>query len=83
LRHYNLNHSGYELTAVKLPFVGLSIGTFMPSLPFISQDAAHHDLHHEKFFNNYALSFTWLDKLGGRASPDLRSSTFIISAQPD
>ena len=32
-------------------------------------EAGHHDLHHEKFLNNYALSFTWLDRLGGYLVP--------------
>jgi predicted HD phosphohydrolase len=41
----------------------------MPTIPFIGQDAGHHDLHHEKFLNNYALSFTWLDALGGYLVP--------------
>jgi len=64
-----LNHSGYELTAIKLPFIGLSIGNLMPTVPGLGQDAAHHDLHHEKFFNNYALSYTHLDALGGYLVP--------------
>lgn len=44
-------------------------GRLMPTIPFIGQDAAHHDLHHEKFLNNYALSYMWLDALGGYLVP--------------
>eukprot|EP00740_Mantoniella_antarctica_P020564 CAMPEP_0198684340 /NCGR_PEP_ID=MMETSP1468-20131203/12040_1 /TAXON_ID=1461545 /ORGANISM="Mantoniella sp, Strain CCMP1436" /LENGTH=568 /DNA_ID=CAMNT_0044429063 /DNA_START=307 /DNA_END=2013 /DNA_ORIENTATION=+ len=61
----HLTHSGYELTSVKLPFINVAIGTFMPTLPGFGQSAAHHDIHHEKFFNNYALNFTLFDKVLG------------------
>ena len=61
----HFSHSGYELTKVKLPFTNVAVGSFFPTLPGFGQSAAHHDIHHEKFFNNYALNFTLLDKLIG------------------
>ena len=35
------------------------------ALPFGSYTTAHHDWHHEKNCKNYALAFTYLDRLGG------------------
>jgi len=64
-----LHHTGYDISSIeilKLPGVStLTVGCFLPHIPFISQAVAEHNFHHEKFLNNYALSFNYLDKMFG------------------
>jgi predicted HD phosphohydrolase/sterol desaturase/sphingolipid hydroxylase (fatty acid hydroxylase superfamily) len=62
-----LHHSGFDLEGIEFKFFGvrLKLGSLLPHLPLTAQSAMEHDIHHEKFFNNYALSFRYLDKMTG------------------
>jgi len=66
-----LHHAGYDISTIKLmkPWPGASwditVGTLLPHVPFVSQGVSLHDIHHFDFVGNYALSFTYLDKIFG------------------
>lgn len=65
-----LEHAGYEMGHLKLPLIPLTVGhvlsaTSAVSLFLGSMETTHHDWHHEKFVGNYALSFTYLDRIFG------------------
>lgn len=69
-----LKHSGYEFGDMKLPVLPLTFSQLSTilgfyGLPFGFETPGQHDWHHEKFFANYALSFTYLDRLFGSYHP--------------
>merc|ERR1719420_1896166 len=64
-------HAGIEIDHLQLPLVpffrvGHVRRLLSPhALLLGSYTTAHHDWHHEKNCKNYALAFTYLDKLAG------------------
>mmetsp|Transcript_20583 Transcript_20583/g.55485 ORF Transcript_20583/g.55485 Transcript_20583/m.55485 type:complete len:239 (+) Transcript_20583:528-1244(+) len=65
-----LQHAGFELGHIKVPLTPITLDHVLSALSwyaplFGSMSTTHHDWHHEKFFSNYALSFTYLDRLCG------------------
>lgn len=65
-----VEHCGYELGKMKLPFLPFTLGNLssvigLPTFFLPGVSVADHDWHHEKFFDNYALSYRYLDKLLG------------------
>jgi len=67
-----VQHSGVHLDHLRLPLLpALTVGHVRKALSCYSHafggamDTPHHDWHHEKNEKNYALCFTYLDKLAG------------------
>jgi len=66
-----LQHAGVEIDHLRLPLLPIAtVGHVRRllsfySLPFGTYTTAHHDWHHEKNSKNYALAFTYLDRLAG------------------
>jgi len=66
-----LDHSGFRVDDVSVPFLPcLRLGHALSAvhwygLPLGLATSAGHDFHHETFRGNYALFFTYLDRLGG------------------
>lgn len=66
-----MQHAGVEIDHVHVPLLPfLTVGHVRALLslygrPFGAYTTAHHDWHHEKNSKNYALAFTYLDKLAG------------------
>ena len=66
-----LQHAGVDFDRLQVPLLPwLKIGHVrrllsLYGLPFGSYTTAHHDWHHEKNCKNYALAFTYLDRLAG------------------
>mmetsp|Transcript_4086 Transcript_4086/g.11859 ORF Transcript_4086/g.11859 Transcript_4086/m.11859 type:complete len:329 (+) Transcript_4086:75-1061(+) len=63
-------HAGFEMGHLKVPFTPITLDHILTALSFYAlplggMTTTHHDWHHEKFNNNYALSFTYLDRLFG------------------
>lgn len=64
-------HAGIEIDQLRLPFAPvLRVGHVRRllsfyALPLGSYTTAHHDWHHERNCKNYALAFTYLDRLAG------------------
>mmetsp|Transcript_1130 Transcript_1130/g.1770 ORF Transcript_1130/g.1770 Transcript_1130/m.1770 type:complete len:341 (+) Transcript_1130:61-1083(+) len=70
-----LEHSGYEFGHMKLPFVPylkmdhVMMVLGLPTVFLSGVSVAEHDWHHEKFLQNYGLSFKYLDKIFGTYHP--------------
>lgn len=70
-----IEHAGFELGTMKLPLLPLNLGhlssliNFSTSWVLAGVNVAEHDWHHEKFFENYSLSFKYLDKIFGTYHP--------------
>lgn len=69
-----IEHAGCDVKQLKLPFLPIRCGHILDALllhaaPLGIMGAGHHDWHHEKFTANYALYFTWLDRLFGTYNP--------------
>mmetsp|Transcript_49432 Transcript_49432/g.128948 ORF Transcript_49432/g.128948 Transcript_49432/m.128948 type:complete len:328 (+) Transcript_49432:141-1124(+) len=64
-------HDVHDIMLSPLPFTFGQLSTLLSpwSLILGGESTAHHDWHHEKFLANYALSFTYLDKLLGSYHP--------------
>ena len=66
-----MQHAGCEVDHFRLPLLPcVKVGHVrqllsLYSLPFGAYTTAHHDWHHEKNCKNYALAFTYLDRLAG------------------
>ncbi|KAJ1417781.1 hypothetical protein B484DRAFT_400700, partial [Ochromonadaceae sp. CCMP2298] len=65
-----LEHCGFELGSVRLPFIPATFGNLCSAIGFSTAifdgvSVAEHDWHHEKFTTNYSLSFKYLDKIFG------------------
>jgi len=70
-----VQHCGVEVDHLQLPLLPfLTVGHVRGLLslhqaPFGAMSTAHHDWHHEKNGKNYALCFTYLDRLFGSFHP--------------
>jgi len=72
-----VEHCGHDVDDIALPLLGklgvtwgrLSTALSPWSLVLGGEAPAEHDWHHEKFTTNYALSFSYLDKLFGTYHP--------------
>ena len=69
-----VEHCGHDVHDIKLSPLPITFGQLSTalspwSLVLGGESAAHHDWHHEKFLTNYALSFTYLDRLFGSYHP--------------
>lgn len=68
-----VKHSGHNISSVQrgLPISYETLMTILNpwSLVLGGASAGEHDWHHEKFTTNYALSFTYLDKIFGSYNP--------------
>ena len=65
-----IEHGGHDMSKLKLPLLPINWGQISGLLNFYGAPLGFvttqmHDWHHEKFTGNYALTFTWLDKLFG------------------
>jgi len=66
-----VQHAGVEIDHLRLPgMAALTVGHIRRLLslygaPFGYYGTAHHDWHHERSSKNYALAFTYLDRLCG------------------
>jgi len=76
-----MQHSGFNLDELRVPFCeSLKLGHLLTvcglGLGYIlgSQSTADHDLHHETFFDNYQLSYTYLDRIAGTYRPKRNSA---------
>ena len=80
-----LQHAGVDVDPIRLPLAPfLTVGHVrallsLHSLPFGAYTTAHHDLHHEKNEKNYALAFTYLDRIAG-THHDGRTTTTASAA---
>lgn len=83
-------HSGIEVDHLSLPLLPcVKVGHIrrlltLYSIPFGSYTTAHHDWHHERNSKNYALAFTYLDKLAGThyAGRTVPASAALETDQP-
>ena len=70
-----IQHAGIEVDSLRVPLVPcLSVGHVRTALSFYAlplgpMSTSHHDWHHEKNGKNFALIFTYLDKLAGSYHP--------------
>lgn len=76
-----VEHSGYELGTMKLPLLPFTFGQLSQAMGFFSSflfdgvSVAEHDWHHEKFLQNYSLSYKYLDKIFGTYHPGREAGT--------
>jgi len=70
-----MEHSGFEFEGLRVPLArGITLGHVLTlscwfGMPLGLMRSEHHDWHHERFVGNYALYFTYLDKLAGSFHP--------------
>ena len=82
-----VEHGGHDLADVRLaplPVTFAQLSTILSpwSLVLGGESPGMHDWHHEKFFTNYALSFSYLDKLFGTFHPGRVPGEAIGLAHP-
>lgn len=76
-----VEHSGFELGDMKLPLLPMTFGQLSQIMGASTSwildgvNVAEHDWHHEKFLQNYALSFKYLDKIFGTYHPGREPGT--------
>jgi sterol desaturase/sphingolipid hydroxylase (fatty acid hydroxylase superfamily) len=83
-----IEHAGHDMGSLPLPFLGqlgvtwgvISTALSPWTLVLGGESTAEHDWHHEKFTTNYALSFTYLDKLFGTYHPGRKPGEALASA---
>lgn len=78
-----VEHCGFDIGGLKIPLLPITLGQVTTALnPFGlllgSMETEYHDWHHEKFIGNYALSFTYLDRLFGTFNPGRREKTAVV-----